>query len=394
MPRRIGATLAAVLVVAGSGTADAADIYAKAGGTSADQATLIKDCVAKADKMPADYFNPFAYGATSPAALIAVSVVGGFMEGVHESRERRRFEDRCMRKAGWARIKLTDVEQAAFDKAGEAARDSWIDSFLKSDISERVTTALKPKAQPLPAAGKEAAVGGVLFDPAALVPIDGAVGKDQALLTGKAAHRRTATLREDASIPIGLGMAMHVTKGTVFHQVELRAPSAAAEDETSPFWCGRVKGALAGTVDECVWTDFEGYHEGMLQSTLISESGYRDWLVSAPNFQQKGVRQFPGPFALDVSDTDLMGPMDVALKLDHIDKAGVWLVAIASRGDGKDLPFWKGFVPMDSSGKAVVPLWTHRLTLMVQGDKASCAYTADGDGTGLADVLKAPPRKS
>jgi hypothetical protein len=131
----------------------------------------------------------------------------------------------------------------------------------------------------------------------------------------------------------------------------------------------------------------------MLQSTLISESGYREWLVGTPNMDPKAVRKFPGPVLLDVSDTDLIGPFDVLLKLDHIDKNGVWLAAFASKGDGKDLPFWKGFVPTQD-GQAVVPLWTHRLTLTVQGDKAAAAYTADGDGTGLAEVLKAPPKAS
>ena len=268
-----------------------------------------------------------------------------------------------------------------------------IDGFLKTDIGERVKSGLTPKAEPLPAAGKEPAVGGVLFDPAALAAASGPVSKGEPLLTGKARHRRTATLREDASIPIGLGMAMHAEKGTVFQEVELRPAAIAADDETSPYWCGKVNGALAGKADECVWTDFEGYHEGMLQSTLISESGYRDWLVGTPNMDPKAVRKFPGPFLLDVSDTDLIGPFDVALKLDRIDKNGVWLAAIASKGDGKDLPFWKGFVPTEG-GQAIVPLWTHRLTLTVQGDKAAAAYTADGDGTGLAEVLRGPPKAS
>ena len=116
MPRSMTAMLTAALTLAWTGSAGAADIYAKAGATAAEQAAAVKDCVAKADKAPVDYDNTYVY-ASSPAALIAVAIVGGVMQGVHESREHRRFEDRCMRKAGWARLKLNDAEEAAYAKA-------------------------------------------------------------------------------------------------------------------------------------------------------------------------------------------------------------------------------------------------------------------------------------
>lgn len=307
------------------------------------------------------------------------------MNGVHQAREHLRFRDRCMRKEGWAKLTLTAEEEAAYGKTSGDARRTWTDDFLKTDIAARVEAGLKPKSDKLPTAAMvEPAAGAVRFDPAVLVAAEGPVSRGQALLTGKVSHRRTATLHDDVVIPFALG-SLKALKGAVFQQVELRPADMAGADERSSMWCGRVHTAIAGTVPQCFWSDFDGYHEGTFTAAFITYPGYEDWLVSEPTFQSAAVRAIPGPIALDISDTDLIGPLDFALKLDRIDKTSLRLSAVASK-DGKDARFWNGIVPLDTSGRAVLPMWSHHLVMAVQGDKVAVAFTPDGDGTGLLDL--------
>jgi hypothetical protein len=394
------AALAAMLTFASAGSAWATtEIYAKQGGTVAEEGKLFDDCVAKAKtaeaEAPNHYTNPYAYGATSPAAIIAVSLVSGFMQGVHESRERQRFEDRCMRKAGWAKVALTFPEEAAYSKAPEAERPAWTDAFLQGDIAGRVQVALTPKAAKMPTPGAEPAFGAVRFDPASLTVAAAPAGKGEALLTGKVSHRRTATLQEDVKVPLPIG-SIHVPKGAVFQQIDLRTPADAADEEASALWCGHVKPALAigRAIPECFWTDFEGYHFGSVPAGFLDDPpGFKSWLVTGPSFESGNTRVFEGPVPLEVSDTDLLGELDFRLRLDKIEKDGLRLSAVAAR-DGKDVVFWSARIATDQSGKAILPFWTHRLSLTVQGDKVTAAYTADGDGAGLAEVGKPAPRTS
>ncbi len=392
MQRTITAALAAALTLAWAGSAWATtELYAKQGGTVAEEGKLFDDCTAKAKTAEAKtrnhYTNPYAYGATSPAAIIAVSVVSGFMQGVHESRERRRFEDRCMRKGGWAKVALTFPEEAAYAKASEAERPAWTDAFLQGDIAGRVQANLTPKAAKLPTPDAEPAVGAVRFDPASLTAAQAPAAKGEALLTGKVSHRRTATLHDEVKVPLPIG-SIHVPKGAVFQQVELRAAADAADDEASALWCGSIKPAIAigSAIPECFWTDFEGYHFGTVQAGFLDDpAGFKSWLVTAPVFDSGTTRVFDGPVPLDISDTDLLGALDFRLRLDKIERDGLRLSAVASR-DGKDVVFWSARIATDASGKAILPFWTHRLTLTIQGDKVMAAYAPDGDGTGLAEV--------
>lgn len=379
----VAVAVAVVFVAAWAGSADAAEMYAKPGGTSAQQSALIAACQATAANIKVSPISPTSVYSANGYAFMAAAFASGIMTGVRQAKAEARFRDECMRKDGWARITLTGPEAAAYEKTSGDVRAAWIDNFLKTDAIGRVQAALAPKAPKLPSAGFEPAVGGVVFAPAALTAAVGPVGRGQALLTGKVAHRLTATLSQDVAFSYGLG-SVRATKGAVYQLVDFRPPDVVVDDDTSSFWCAK---ASAGSQPSCFWSDADGYHFGVAERTSRSNKrpALNDWLVASPEFAPHSERIIKAPVLLDVSNVDLLGPMDFALRIERLDPLGLQLAAVASR-DGAELVFWNCFVRFDESGKAVLPMWSHRLMLTLQGDAVTAVYAPGGDGKGLGDV--------
>jgi hypothetical protein len=374
---------AAAVVVAWAGSVQAAEMYAKPGATAAQQSAVFGACQATAANIKVDSISPTSVYSANGYAFIAASVASGIMTGVRQAKAEARFRDACMRKDGWARVTLTRPEAAAYEKTSGEARAAWVDNFLKTDALGRVQAALAPKAPKLPSAGFEPAVAGVVFDPAILTAAPGPVARGQIVLSGKVAHRLTATLSQDVVFSYGLG-SMHAAKGAVYQLVDFRPPDVVVDDDTSSFWCAK---ASAGTQPSCFWSDADGYHFGVAERTSRSSKrpALNEWLVASPEFAPHSERIIKAPVLLDVSNVDLLGPMDFALRIESLDPLGVQLAAVASR-DGAELVFWNCFVRFDESGKAVVPFWTHRLILRLQGDAVTAVYVPGGDGKGLGDV--------
>jgi|GEM_PF-3514249 len=377
MLQRLAAVAAFLVLVPTVGLAQEA-AYAKAGVSRAELDVQGVKCVEEArgvrPRNPAytPPYTPNAYAAAGTAFAV------GVMQGIAEGKARNAYIDACMRDQGYGRVTLTPDEQASLKAAkSPAARDAWFDAFLAKDLTSRVQVALTPKVPPIAAAVAEPyAIGGLRIDPATIAVAPGAVEAKQSLLTAQAGHRRTAVLKQDFRVSGPLDIRAEA--GAVFHQVSYASgPRGAFSGDTQ--WCGPVRNnSVRGRISmpNCIWATFDGYQ-------AAAPAGARLWLQGdgAPAGPPATIRD--ATLALEESDQDLIGPMELKLRLARLTKAGAMLEAIASR-DGETVEVWSGFVTLDG-GQGALPFWGKRLRLTRVGDLVT-ATLEEGDGRGWLDL--------
>jgi hypothetical protein len=364
-------------------------VWAKPGADLAATKTDETACAKASSAVPV---LASAQGATPPAAAIVDGVIlrgSGYVGELVAARlEQKRLEPeyvrRCMRRAGYGWVEFTPEEQAALDTrpAGEA-RNGWIDAFLAGDLSNRIEDARRPFLPLISAARTEPmVVGGARFDAAEItLAHQMVVQPDTTILTGTIGHRRTARLRN--ALDISAGLELHADAGTIMHQVV----AAGKFDPQATYWCGPMQASGRLLLH---------WKSRQLVCITNGEEAYEVWGDEGPPFLAQGpdlrpdATETPIPFlVLDESDDDLIGPMAFALVVRQVYADSVALEARATRG-GRTVAFWKGDVAFGPGGKAVLPFWSHRLTITNRVTELRIAYTADGDGTGW-DAAKLAP---
>ncbi|MDB5443158.1 MAG: hypothetical protein JWP73_1534 [Phenylobacterium sp.] len=373
------AALGCLLGAAGPVAARGTFVYAKPGAARADMQAQGQACWDEARGIRPPSAGYLVYR-NNPAATAAGALGAGLAQGFLQARAQQRSVETCMRAHGFGKLELTAEEVQDLQTAKtDAARASWLDGFLAKDLTARITTALTPAADPMPAAKTEPyVVGGVRLDPAKLTLSTGPVKAGEPLLAGVAAHRRTAVLMQDFQVSRFLDERAEA--GGVFHEVSYQArPEGGLSGDTQ--WCGPISNnSIRGRVTQprCITAGFEGYEVVMPTRAELWLQG-NGHPVLAPRVI-KGSQ-----LALRPSDKDLLGPLDVTVKVDRIAKGGVGLEAVAQNAKGK-VTFWEGFVRWDANGAGELPFWGQTLRLKRQGDAVEAQLTPDGDGRGWLEI--------
>lgn len=378
-------------------TAATTALYAKQGATVAEIDATDKLCAEQARRAPvrrttqaSQYIAPAVVG--GPLGLASAALLGGAIEGVHQGREVQRRQAACMRMKGYAKLTLTEQEEADYAKAGSKGREDWTQRFVAGDISQRVAAGLKPAVPPLPKVNPEPfAIGGLKLEPASLTAASVPVMVKGDLVTGKATHRQVAKAVSALDKKLGL-VRIGIEPGTAFYAVDYRS-SADPEQEVSSAWCGETEtsgmfGSHAPT--HCLVSDFTGYRLLMQDDYAGQYAPRKPWLTGPLSQGPGNFLISDGELVLEPSAEDPFGPMDVTLTVAKLGNTDVSLVASAQK-DGKSVDVWRGTLPFDAEGRAVLPFWDHRLKLTHKGDAVEVAYTADGDGRGWIDPPKAEP---
>lgn len=213
--------------------------------------------------------------------------------------------------------------------------------------------------------------GPVLFDPVKMTATPGSVGRRGVLATGPAAHARTGRVQREFRVGPMAGFA--VEAGVEWHYIEV----VRADGSRTGFWCGPAQAismfgreATTGCMAPSragTWTYFPGEGE--------------PWLAGWASPTPAGSNMTTDAFAVVDSPTDGVGPFEVDIVVRDLNARRIRLEAVGRRGD-RTVVFWRG--EFDWTGDAaVIPLWTHRLTLRRERGTVSAALSADGDGTAL-----------
>ncbi len=308
--------------------------------------------------------------------IIGMAAQGLVGAGLVTPKVRAAYVRTCMQGRGYVSLELSEPDKITFDKQPtEAAVEAWIDAYnQRPDQQQRVAAAAAEAAKvaavgrpTLPQASDEPlTIGAVRFDPAALVPASTPVTNGMIALSGPIRHRGTARVVSDVRfgghdeylIPAGAVMLQDMTNGH--------------DGIAHTFWCGELTKNGGKPRRYCLWDDHHSFTIlANTYPTLIGAPKLDAPLASAPNI----------PLVLEMSPTDLAEPINLAIVVTHIGGNSVSLSASAYNGPLWD-EFWTANIPWDADGKAVLPFWTHRLTLTRSGAGVSATWTADGDGGG------------
>ena len=224
------------------------------------------------------------------------------------------------------------------------------------------------------AAATRLVAGPVRFDPGAMTAAREPVGRRGVLATGPAIHARTGHVQRDLRVGPAAGYA--VQAGAEWHYSEV----VRDDGSTTGFWCGPSQAiSMFGREPSagCMtpmgpgrWRYFPAQGE--------------PWL-SAWGQATMAANMVTDAFEVVDSPTNGIGPFQVDFVVRDQNARRIRLEARGRRGD-RSVVFWRG--EFDWTGDvAVVPLWTHRLTLRRQRETVSAGLSADGDGTGLPPTL-------
>ncbi|MBO9558712.1 MAG: hypothetical protein J7515_09015 [Caulobacter sp.] len=371
MLRKSVVTAAMGLVFIGSvlapGVAQAAKparVFVQVGKGLKDQQADETTCSDYAKGVPTPGMPPMVTTGGATAAAGA-ALATGFLAGLEEAKARRAGYERCMRARGYVKVALAPAEETALRGAkGQPAREAWFTAFLgQAELAQRVEAA-KALIQDLPEVpSAPVSTDGLVLDLAQAKPAEGAVAEGGALLVVPASHLATARLTADYPVSNMLGINKRGETGAVFHAV--------ARGPYSVQWCGPfLNNSIQGQITMIGCVEAAGDDFKVINS--VGEA----WLAG-----DLDVGGFPvdAPPKLEVSPTDLLGPVTLSLTLDKITKKGVRLKVSGER-DGKTVTIWRGGGNFDAEGRLIVPLWTHRLTLARQDQGITVALAADGDG--------------
>lgn len=221
-------------------------------------------------------------------------------------------------------------------------------------------------------------IGGVLLRPERLAVATAPVGRGGVLASGSMDHARTGRFRQDTVIEGS--MSPRIAAGTVAHRVEVLRTSPLGARSLSTFWCAEVSALTVFGRQDDQQTCFRrrgGRYEGLWPDTG------RNWLTTTDR-SSTPLSRYVAALDIEESDSNLIGPMDVRFELQRLTPASA-IVRIFARREEQDALVMTVSRPVEN-GTAVFPLWTHRLVLSVTGEQATATLSADGDGSGLAEI--------
>lgn len=371
--RAWGAVVAGIASLA-AGVASAEDhLWAKIGATDRGESADLEACdiQSRATTFHVPVMQNYVGGLAG--ALIAV---GG--TAIREQEAKATFLLHCMHRHGYVWLPLTRDEARALSAAGSGdGRRQWIDRFYAGDLAKRLDAAWEPLVTPLPQGEEQPfTFDGLRLDLATLTPAAGVVAKGGAVLSGKVGHAATARLAAALDIPVIPDLT--APAGTVFYQVV--TPTDFDPDET--FWCGPLSDFNPNgrrTLTYCIDVPDRGYE--------IHVASLESWYAPPPILGLGGgaIRNKTAKLVLKPSDTDLLGPVDLALTLEDVDAATVTLGVDIAQGK-RHQKIWEFTLPLAANGTAVLPFWTHKLTLARSDKGVTVTLTADGDGRGWMEA--------
>ena len=200
--------------------------------------------------------------------------------------------------------------------------------------------------------------------------------KGGVILSGRVGHAATARVASAIDIPVIPELT--APAGTVFYQVV--TPTDFDPEES--YWCGPLTDFNPNgprTVTYCIDVNDRGYE--------IHVASLESWYAPPPILGLGGgaIRDKTAKLVLKASDVDLLGPYQLSLILTGMDKTSVSLVVDVAQPK-RHQRIWAFTLPLAANGTAVLPFWTHRLTLTRSDKGVSAAFTADGDGRGWMEA--------
>ncbi len=220
-------------------------------------------------------------------------------------------------------------------------------------------------------------IGGVRFDPTALVVDTAPQGPRGVVARGVMNHALTGRVTQD--VEMGSMLNARIPAGTAAHQVEIFRELALG-GRTTRFWCAPVSAlTVFGRQNDqltCFRRAGDGY-EG------VWPNQGRSWLATTDQSATPVLRRAEA-LHIEESQTDLIGPMEVRIEVQRIVRDLI-TVRIFARRDEQDALVMT-VTRLIENGQAVIPMWSHRLILTVADGMAKATLTADGDGQGLSSI--------
>ncbi len=222
-------------------------------------------------------------------------------------------------------------------------------------------------------------IGGVKIDPTVLTIGAGELTRGGVVLSGQAEYALTTRLPKPVNLRAPL-INDTTPEGLILHQVEFAGVLPVGGRVMTRIWCGPLgRPTVFGNgqrVTMCLRRAAVGGWEAFWPSTG------RPWL---------GTSQMTGTVAaltandveIDPSPTSLLEPLGVRFEIQRVSDAEITLRLFARLKDEDALIFTvkEAF----EGGRAVVPLWSHRLVLTRTASGVTAALLADGDGKGPTD---------
>jgi hypothetical protein len=367
---------AALAGIAGlaAGRASAEDhLWAKIGATDVGATADLAGC--EAQSKTTQYHVPVMQNYTG--GLVGALIAAGGT-AIREDEAKHTFLLHCMRRHGYVWLPLTRDESRALGAAASPdVRRQWIDRLYAGDLAKRLDSAWAPVVPPLPDGQEEPLTfDGLRLDPATLTPASGVVTKGGAVLSGRVTHAATARLATAVDIPVIPDLT--APAGTVFYQVVTPTDF----DPEEMFWCGPLTDANPNgmrTITYCIDVDDRGY--------AIHVASLESWYAPPPVLGLGGgaMRNKTAKLLLKPSEADLLGPFQLSLVLTGEDKSSV-SIGVDVAQQKRHQRIWEFTLPLAANGTAVLPFWTHKLTLTRTDKGVNVAFTADGDGKGWMEA--------
>jgi hypothetical protein len=227
-------------------------------------------------------------------------------------------------------------------------------------------------------------VGAIKLDVSRFTVATDRVTRGQAVLRGTADHAQVGRLTAELNLRDAL-QNQNIPAGTPMYLVEFvskaGAPRAAddAPWQMIAVWCGNFdRKTVFGTPSPslCLFdNDPRAQLLGPRRAYLSLQS--RTWITTssavmpasfvATNFKIERVSDQP------------FGPMDIRLEVSRVRGRDLRLTLFATRG-GDDVVVKRFDLPV-TDGRAMLPLWDHRLQFVVDRDSVTASLTNDGDGS-------------
>lgn len=225
-------------------------------------------------------------------------------------------------------------------------------------------------------------IGGLRLDIPQAQVNSGVVPRRGELLIVPAAYARTAVLTEPAQSTGLVRGALTAPAGSLLHEVEFVRRLSHTEAVAHAMWCGSM-GAQPSFVNRspvfCLVED-----DGRSRAWLVRGVS---WLAVSPDtgFESHWLDRV----SLEASPLPDQPATNVSVRLDQITQRDVFLRLYARRGEEEEVLMFTVRRPIEN-GAVLVPLWSHSLLLTVVQGGVTVRLSADGDGTGLAEIGQYP----
>lgn len=337
-------------------------VWGKAGADAAQMQADLDVCTSESRNVRADAEIPNVISGHPAADAIGFAIAAPIIQARENAKARAAYIPTCMHRRGYRSIALTSSEATERGALSTAeAKSKWTASFYaRPEFAQRLSDAFTPA---LPEFGPEPLAHGALrVAPEALTPAPGPVKLNGILLSGRISHRHTVRLTADLGLPLP-GHA-RLSAGSILHAARFKEEDGVERS----YWCGQYRTNLiqSPNLHACIRNDEEGYK--------VLPSFGAPWMATGIDVNGLINTTERLDFKVEEGTEDLGGPMDLYVVVRRIGPKAIQLEAMASHDKAWETVWVRDF-PVDSSGEAVVPFWSRRLTVKAVGrDTVTVAY--------------------